>query len=253
MNRVLAILLLICICSVQARAEEYKSDLYGYRIHIPETWLQIPKAEVPVDFETYDGEEGITASLTDEMFEPRDAIARFKDGFVKLEVVHLAPGAFDDEDEIRRYAEDVQGLVSLEDWSGMIPPDGKGLLDNIEVGVGRLDSKNRQLFLAIEMDVAGAGRVRIATMTYFGRGLFVRMSFAAPLRTWDELESDAAVIMSSFEFDDNTKFDSANSASVDTWLKHNSQLLIESCALLAVLGCVAFLVARHIRRGRQKT
>lgn len=180
-------------------ADEYHSETYGYRIEIPEDWVEIPRSLIrdPLTFEMED-------PSYDAGFQPESNRRWLEYPYVLVRPIVYAEQGLDRQINSNDFPEFIKLLTGM-DMGEVLKEtkvtDAQKFFINPVSGQTQLDTANRRFSWVYEVKVVGIGQVRAFMVGHFGRSSLIEVIFYCLEDEWDQYSDVRERIIDSFRFD----------------------------------------------------
>lgn len=237
-------------------ADNYHGRTYGYRVDLPEGWIQIPQNSVRKMRDSVLNERARSDIIYDAGFQIESAARWFEYPYVLIQPLPYAQFGLNRqpyEDELPGYVRQITGLDLEELADEHFSRDMRGSVHELHGANPWLETQKHRYLQTIDVDVQGVGPVRCLTVGHFGRHAIVLLHFYSRRSDWDRYSGVREAMLSSFGFDPEYAY-SAQGSSAFSWTRFFKSVAFGACAG-GVLGFVLSLIIDGMigRRLSEKT
>lgn len=234
---------------------QFHSASYGYRVKLPDGWVQIPDDVIQDYLTAVLGDNPRLQIVYDAGFQPGTNEQWFDYPYVLVQpMLYSTFGVYRqlNEDEFPQVIREMTGLDPRAIVDSTVSSQARELFDNMKFGQPVLDSVNRRFIWEISMDVAEVGPIRGMVAGYFGRDSIVQIAFYSRQSEWEQYASVRRAVIDSFSFDPNKAYSVAIAAATPSTPSFWDRVLQKSVVGALSGGLVALILAALAITQRRK-
>jgi hypothetical protein len=253
---ILATILLSCSVGFGLEGNSYHSPASGYRMAIPQGWIQIPDSVVHEMTNRALSAQGKSRVSYETAFQRATAGRWFEYPYVLIQVLPYSSFGIDRQipkSQFGNLARVISGLDACDLTEKTLSREAQRLTSESAFGKAYLEAENNRFRYDLTMHVANVGKIRGATTGYFGKYAIVQINYYDRESNWVPSEPERDLISGSLRFDVNRAYDEtyAGERSLHSRLAQPVLKGIVVTAFFTVvgLGCGFFRILYQVIRG----
>ncbi len=238
----------------------FHSAANRYWVGIPQGWIQIPDSAVREMTSRVLSAQGKSHISYEAAFQRGTARVWFHYPYVLIQVLRYSDFGLNRQIHKSEFGELVRvisGLDPTELTQTSLTGEAQRLTSDFVLGKACLDTENNRFRHDLTMHVANVGKIRGATIGYFGKYAIVQINYYDRESNWIRSKPERDFILGSLRFDATAAYDETYAAE-RSLAGHLGQATLKGIVLTAFfavvgLGCALFAVLRQLLRGRKQS
>ncbi len=252
---ILATILLSCSVGFSLEPNWYHSPANGYRLAIPQGWVQIPDSVLHEMTSRVLSAQGKSRISYETGFQRGTKGRWFECPYVLIQVLPYSSFGLNRQipkSEFGNFVRVISGLDLRDLTENTLSGEAQKLGSDLDFGKAYLDTEHNFFVLALEMHVANVGKIKGQVVGYFGRDAIVQINYYDREPNWIRSKAERDLILSSLQFNASKAYDQAygsESSFSDRLGQAALKGVIQTGVFVLVgLGCALLAVLRQLLR-----